>query len=197
MERTLVSILCIGDSHTAGFPLYDPYFGGDHSSSYEYWLELKLRNEFPKHSFSLENQGVCGEYSIDILNRLKKIQNIQKYSFILFWGGANDIGMNKPVDTIVKVLQQVKDYCNQNKVPYFFLNIPPMNILGLNKQVIDLNARIYKNFKNRVIDVHSALNLEGTLKQEYGIGDGVHLSIDGYHQVAKTIFNNLIHLKLF
>ena len=197
MGNSLVSILCIGDSHTAGFPLYDPYFGGDHSSSYEYWLEKKLQNQFPNHSFELENHGVCGEYSIDILYRFKAIPNIQKFRFILFWGGANDIGMNKPVKTILKALQQAKDYCEQNKVLYFFFTIPPMNILGLNKRVIDLNARMHELFKNKVIDVYSALELQGTLKQEYGIGDGVHLSIDGYHQVAKTIFNNLIHLKLF
>jgi lysophospholipase L1-like esterase len=197
MERKLVSVLCIGDSHTAGFPLYDPYFGGDHSSSYEYWLELKLQKQYPEYSFSLENRGVCGEFSTDILYRLKNIPNIQKYNFILFWGGANDIGMNKSIYIILSALQQAEDYCEQNGVLHFFLSIPPMNILGLNKQVIELNAQMYEKFPTKVIDVYSDLNLQGSLKQEYGIGDGVHLSIDGYHQVAKTIFNELMPLKLF
>jgi lysophospholipase L1-like esterase len=197
MESKLVSILCIGDSHTAGFPLYDPYFGGDHSSSYEYWLEIKLQKQYPEYSFSLENRGVCGEFSTDILYRLKNIPNIQKYNFILIWGGANDIGMNKPINTILNALQKAEDYCEQNSVPYFFLTIPPMNILGLNKQVIELNAQMYEKFPTKVIDVYSDLNLQGSLKQEYRIGDGVHLSIDGYHQVAKTIFNELMLLKLF
>ncbi len=191
MKTTEVSILCIGNSHTAGFPLYDPHFGGDPLSSYEYYLELHLQNNYPDFSFQLENQGVCGEFSTNILNRLKTIVNLKKSNFILFWGGANDIGMGKPIDRILRTLQQVRTYCEAKKVNYFLLNIPPMNILGLNKQVINLNKWIRDEFNDNVIDVYSSLAENGMLKKEYGIGDGVHLSIDGYQQVAQTIFRQL------
>ena len=96
----------------------------------------------------------------------------------------------------MKALHQVKDYCGQNKVPCFFLNIPPMNLLGLNKYVNDLNAQMHKKFAPNVIDVYTALNLQGTLKQKYGIGDGVHLSREGYRKVAETIFSKLLQTNL-
>ena len=100
MNSKAVSILCIGDSHTAGFPLYDPSYGGNPESSYEYWLEKDLKNNFPKLYFKIDNQGICGEMTTDIFRRLTAIDSLERYNFILYWGGANDLGLDRPIEGI-------------------------------------------------------------------------------------------------
>ena len=48
-----ITILCIGDSHTAGFPDYDPFMGGDPESSYQFWLTSELINLNPAVNYHL------------------------------------------------------------------------------------------------------------------------------------------------
>ena len=189
MDNKEKTILCIGNSHTAGFPHYDPYYGGDPLSSYEYYLEHLLQELYPNLTFQLDNQGICGEFSTDIFNRLITIGSKKTFDYTLFWGGANDIGMGRSVERILTTLQKVQTYFEDLKGNYFIINIPPMNILGLNKYVIELNQGIHDRFKEKSIDVYSSLADNGQLKKEFGIGDGVHLSEEGYKQVAKTIFH--------
>ncbi len=191
MNFNTVSILCIGDSHTAGFPLYDPSYGGNPESSYEFWLEKELTNNFPNLNFNLDNQGVCGEMATDILRRLTVINNLESYSFILYWGGANDLGLDKPIEGIWRNLLLASDFCNSYSLKFFFLTIPPMNIPGMNESIAKLNNLIKNGSKLNVIDIYAALVFKNRLNKEYGIGDGVHLSISGYIEVGRTIYRTL------
>jgi lysophospholipase L1-like esterase len=184
-------VLCIGNSHTAGFPQFDPHFGGIPESTYEFWLEVDLLKKFPEFSFELVNEGVCGEFSSDILHRLLSIPNLSKYSCVLFWGGANDIGMGRKIKVIWQAIEQAYEYCNSNRIECFVFTIPPMNISGLQKYVLKLNQLIHTNLKSNVIDVYPKLMEEGRLKSRFGVGDGVHLSIQGYKAVAEVAFPKL------
>ncbi|MHA2030157.1 MAG: SGNH/GDSL hydrolase family protein [Candidatus Kariarchaeaceae archaeon] len=191
MNPKAVSILCIGNSHTAGFPLYDPSYGGNPESSYEYWLEKDLKNNFPKFHFKLENQGICGEMTTDIFRRLTAIESLESYNFILYWGGANDLGLDRPIEGIWNNLKLAWNFCSSYSLKFFFLTIPPMNIPGMNESVAELNQLIIDEFKTNVIDVNAALSLKNQLNKEYGIGDGVHLSISGYIEVGRTVYMTL------
>jgi len=185
-------ILCIGNSHTAGFPLYDPFYGGNHESSYEYWLKEKLKANIPEMDFKLENIGICGQISFNILQRLKKITDLAKYDIVLFWGGANDIGMGFDEQEILKNLEQASIFCNGKKTTGFILTIPPMNYEGLKEPVQRLNKLIKTNNNIKAIDVYKYLVKETELNNDYGIGDGVHLSITGYRQVADAILPHVL-----
>ena len=46
-------ILCIGDSHTAGFPGFDPMMGGNPESSYQFWLKKGLLKIRPDIDFNI------------------------------------------------------------------------------------------------------------------------------------------------
>ncbi len=184
-------ILCIGDSHTAGFPQFDPNFGGLPESSYEFWLEVSLQEEYPEYSVELDNEGICGEFSTDIYHRLLAIPNLRKYICVLFWGGANDLGMGRRAEQIWKTIDLALQYCNSEGVPVFIFTIPPMNISGLQKHLLKLNEMIHANLATNVIDVYPSLERNGRLDSQFGIGDGVHLSIKGYKTVAGVAFDSL------
>ncbi|MHA1978122.1 MAG: SGNH/GDSL hydrolase family protein [Candidatus Hodarchaeales archaeon] len=181
-------ILCIGNSHTAGFPQFDPHFGGLPESTYEFWLEVALLKEFPQFSIELDNEGICGEFATDIFRRLLAISNLNQYFCVLFWGGANDLGMGRKPELVWQTIEQAFQYCTSIQIQCFVLTIPPMNISGLQEHVLKLNNLIRKNLSSNVIDVYSSLEEEGRLKTQFGVGDGVHLSIQGYKTIAKVIF---------
>ncbi|MHA1444654.1 MAG: SGNH/GDSL hydrolase family protein [Candidatus Hodarchaeales archaeon] len=191
MPSNNISILCIGNSHTAGFPLYDPSYGGNPKSSYEYWLEKELKENFTKLNFDIENQGICGEMATDIFRRLTAIDVLEKYNFILYWGGANDLGIGRPIERILHSLLQASQFCSTYLLKFFFLTIPPMNIPGMNEPIVDLNRLIFNESQSKVIDIHKALVHKFKLNEDYGIGDGVHLSITGYREVGKTVYQTL------
>ena len=129
MPSSNISILCIGNSHTAGFPLYDPSYGGNPKSSYEYWLEMELKENFQKLNFDIENQGICGEMATDIFRRLTAIDNLERYNFILYWGGANDLGIGRPIERIWQSLLQASQFCSSYQTKFFFLTIPPLLLI--------------------------------------------------------------------
>lgn len=191
MPSNNISILCIGNSHTAGFPLYDPSYGGNPKSSYEYWLEKELKENFTKLNFDIENQGICGEMATDIFRRLTAIDVLEKYTFILYWGGANDLGIGRPIERILQSLLQASQFCSTYLLKFLFLTIPPMNIPGMNEPIVDLNRLIFNESQSKVIDIHKALVHKSKLNEDYGIGDGVHLSITGYREVGKTVYQTL------
>ena len=61
----------------------------------------------------------------------------------------------------------------------------------MNEPIAELNQLIINEFKTNVIDVYVALALKSQLNKEYGIGDGVHLSISGYIEVGRTVYRTL------
>ena len=78
------------------------------------------------------------------------------------------------------------------------VTIPPMNWQGFDKQVTAINGKI-RNFNNNstkffIADVYLRLETKGNLDPKFDVGDGVHLSIEGYKQVGKTIFRSLFNM---
>ena len=188
-----IKILCIGDSHTAGFPLFDPLYGGNSHSSYEYWFNLLLTNHFPDTSFIIDNKGICGQISSNIYRNLKISLSESEYHLVIFWGGANDLAMGYSVNEIWNNLWQAFKFTQEKLTALILVTIPPMNWPEVNLKITHLNEKIRRNSGVETYlyaDPYTALVLEkqGSLNPLYDAGDGVHLSIDGYEQVGKEIF---------
>lgn len=189
-----IKILCIGNSHTAGFPLFDPIFGGDSQSSYEHWFNLLLSSHFSNIPFVIDNKGICGQVSSEVYQRLKAILTNKKYDLVIFWGGANDLAIGYSVDTIWKNLWRAYEIAKQKSTSLLLVTIPPMNWPGIDSKIIQLNEKIKSNksfTSYMVADTYQVLVKQRTLNPLYDAGDGVHLSIDGYEQVGKEIFNQV------
>ena len=191
-----IRILCIGDSHTAGFPSFDPLYGGNIKSSYEYWLDLLLKQKYKTIKFIIENKGQCGETSFEVYRRFKALLSKNMYNLSIFWAGANDIALGYSTAEIWANLLKASKIAQNKDIKFIIINIPPMNWPSLNLIIKDLNERISSYKKNVYLcaNVHNVLEEKGKLKADYDAGDGVHLSQKGYQEVGKAIFKIILPL---
>ncbi|MFX0088024.1 MAG: GDSL-type esterase/lipase family protein, partial [Candidatus Hodarchaeota archaeon] len=178
-----MKILCIGDSHTAGFPLYDPIYGGNPESSYEYWLSNLLIEQFFSFSFSLDNKGICGQTTKEINQRLKQFLRQKRYNLVIYWGGANDIAIGYTSNVIWRNIEKAFEFTRKISVKCIIVTIPPMNLAGISEIVIDVNLKIKRSNRSPdayiIADVYEVLEKQGNLNPLCDAGDGVHLSIEG------------------
>ncbi|MFX0050745.1 MAG: SGNH/GDSL hydrolase family protein [Candidatus Hodarchaeota archaeon] len=186
-----IRILCIGNSHTAGYPFFDPVYGGNVESSYEYWLNLHLTKTYPNSSFALENQGICGQGSSEVFIRLKTLLTIKEYEIIVYWAGANDIAIGYSIESIWQNLWNAYRFAKEKKTGFILVTIPPMDWHEIDRIIIKLNEMIISNSNDTYFcaNVYPELEDKRRLKSDYDVGDGVHLSVDGYQLVGKVIFN--------
>ncbi|MFX0172784.1 MAG: SGNH/GDSL hydrolase family protein [Candidatus Hodarchaeota archaeon] len=190
MSKT-IKLLCIGNSHTAGYPFFDPMYGGNPESSYEYWLNLRLTKTYPNLAFTLENQGICGQESSEVFTRLKTLFNTKEYEIVIYWAGANDIAIGYSIESIWQNLWKAYRLVEDKKAGFILVTIPPMDWYEIDQIILKLNEMIISNSKDTYIcaNVYPELEDNSRLKKDYDIGDGVHLSVDGYQMVGKVIFN--------
>ena len=178
------TILCIGDSHTAGFPHYDPLMGGNPESSYQFWMKKELSRINPESNYSLINEGICGDTSQGIVMRLLPALKAGAYHLVILAGGTNDLGMID-AEQVFANLRQGFDACRNHSIPLIASSIPPISLAAYVPGVIALNSKI-KAYAERCqglsfADWFGALQDErGFLDDRYDSGDGVHLSVAGY-----------------
>lgn len=182
------TILCIGDSHTAGFPDYDPLMGGNPESSYQFWLREGLLAELPDHEFRLINEGLCGDTSRGIVSRLSRALTGLRCDLVILAGGTNDLGMISE-EQVVKHLTEGYDACRSRGIPLIAPTIPPISLQGYGAPIQKVNLAIerYASAASGVFlaDWFSALKDEdGFLADRFDAGDGVHLSVEGYKRIG-------------
>ncbi len=183
-----VTLLCIGDSHTAGFPNYDPFMGGDPESSYQFWLTQELLRIHPDIQYQLINEGRCGDTSQGIVLRLLQSLKTARYDLIILAGGTNDLGLASG-EQVFKNLKYGYAACLQQNIPVIAPSVPPVNLTEYMPKVTALNKRIqaYTSHNHALLfaDWFRALQDErGFLADDYNAGDGVHLSIAGYRRIG-------------
>jgi len=177
-------VLCIGDSHTAGFPYYDPMMGGNPESSYQFWLKQELLRIHPDADYQLINEGMCGDTARGIVIRLQHALKTSSFNLVILAGGTNDLGMIEEAQ-IFNNLQAGYAACRQKGLSVIAPGIPPIRIDGYETKVEAFNNKI-KTYAEHHPDVlfadwFTALQDEhGYLRNIYDSGDGVHLSVAGY-----------------
>ena len=186
-----ITILCIGDSHTAGFPDFDPFMGGDPESSYQFWLTKELMNLNPAFKYQLINEGMCGDTSRGIVHRLFQSLKMKTYDLVIIAGGTNDLGLTNG-DQVFNNLKQGYEACIQNSIPVIAPAIPPISFAEIVPQVIALNNAIqsYASLNHHILfaDWFTALQDDrGFLADIYNSGDGIHLSVAGYKCIGQLM----------
>jgi len=191
-------VLCIGDSHTAGFPLFDPAYGGNPRSSYQHWLQKNCESVVPELKLILSNQGICGQTSHEIVTRLRReLDRAQaEYNMVILWAGANDIALGYDPLVIFENIKQGVCISQEFGVKVLVLTIPPMP-MGWGDVVRQVNTLLTNNSGELyyLVDTYSVLEENRNLSPHYDCGDSVHLSVKGYHVVGKLlceVFQNFL-----
>ena len=185
------TILCMGNSHTEGFPDYDPWMGGDPASSYQFWLNTGLVKEWPDTEFNLINEGVCGDTSRGIVTRLFRTLQSVACNLVILAGGTNDLGMIGGA-TVLTNPEKGYETCRERNIPLIAPTVPPISLTEYEERVTALNDAI-RAYADRYPDVfiadwYRALQDDaGFLATDYDAGDGVHLSRKGYDRIGSLM----------
>ena len=202
-----LSVAALGDSITAGNPLYDPDpaqrqalgFGSDEESQYEYWaVEADPALEF-------SNCGVFGERTDEIAARLSECAD--GADLVIVQGGINDIAQGLGGDpqamrdavtaaarNIDRMLAETADLGLEAAVA----NVLPWNNghPAADRPINELNTEIADIAERRgvpLLDFHDALESRqapGTMAAGL-TDDGDHPSIEGYRILGKLVAREL------
>lgn len=206
-EGDEVAVAALGDSITAGNPLYDPDldqrgalgFGNDERSQYEYWAsEAEPALEF-------ENCGVFGERTDEIAQRLESCA--EGADVLVVQGGINDIaqalagGPEAALQAAEDAAANIDGMLSQGED--LGLEVAAVNVLPWNnghpaadEAIAQLNSEIVAIATRRgvpLLDFHDALE-DPDMAGLMGPGltdDGDHPSIEGYRILGELVADTL------
>ncbi len=190
---TLVAAL--GDSITAGSPLWDPDAGVrerigvalEPESQFEYWAQLELRGEA-----TFRNCGVFGERTDQIAARLERCASGAEV--LIVQGGINDIAQGRPVEDAAESLRGMVRSGRERGLRVALTDVLPWNNgYPAAKPSIDrlneLITRIAEEEKVPLYEFHDELEdprRPGRMRAAL-TEDGDHPSVAGYRRLGKLI----------
>ena len=187
-------VAALGDSITAGSPLWDPDEGvrarigsqADPESQFGYWAQLRLRGT------SFRNCGVFGERTDEIAARLDACA--KGAEVLIVQGGINDIAQRRPVAEAARNLRGMVERGRKLKLRVAIVEVLPWNngypaaagpIKELNRSI----AGIGRDLRVPVYPWYSALedpSKRGRMQRALTI-DGDHPSVTGYKRLAADV----------
>ncbi len=191
-----ITILGFGDSLTSGYPGYDPdYLSGNIRSQYGFWLIEYAKKEYV-NNLIFQNRGIPGELATQMYPRLGQILSQQQYNIVIILGGSNDIGWGVPINKIYKSLERMWRLALTKNSKVVACTVPPIadHFMDIQKKQHELNEMIINGIISDdmiVVDLFTDLSSDdGLLKNEYDVGDGLHLSVEGYRKMGESIWQN-------
>ena len=201
------SVAALGDSITAGNPLYDPDpeqraalgFGDDPQSQYSYWAARSNLD------LDFVNCGVFGERTDEIAERLTECA--EDADLVIVQGGINDIAqvlggdpkvMSDAIDSAAANIDGMLREAEELGLEAAVANVLPWNNghPAADEPISDLNSEIERIAKRRgvpLLDFHDALEATdepGTMAPLY-TDDGDHPSIEGYRILGELVAREL------
>ena len=198
VDEETVMVAALGDSITAGSPLWDPdpatreLIGeaADERSQFEYWAEEA------DPALEFRNCGVPGERTDEIALRLDDCA--AGADALLVQGGINDIAQGRPVGEAAADLEAMVRAGQELGLPVTIVELLPWNnghpeadplVAELNREI----ARIGRKRDVPVLPFHETLEdpaAPGTMAAEL-TDDGNHPSIAGYRRLGEEAFGDL------
>jgi lysophospholipase L1-like esterase len=183
---TLVAAL--GDSITAGSPLWDPGAqSGDPTSQYEYWASLR------DPTLEFRNCGVYGERTDEIAARLEPCA--EGADVLIVQGGINDIAQGRSVELAAENLRRMVQAGKARGLRVAVAELLPWNngypradpeIRRLNRLIRDVGAAE----DVPVLPFYETLEdgeRPGRMPERW-TDDGDHPSIEGYRRLGELAF---------
>ncbi|MFX1250167.1 MAG: SGNH/GDSL hydrolase family protein [Promethearchaeota archaeon] len=194
---TKLTILCIGNSLTEGFPFYNPINSQENpEGAYPFYLHEYFKQSSLKHpdQISVINAGIAGDTTNGIGERLSHSLVTYRPMITILLGGTNDLAIGYQPKSIIQTLKDLWDEIKVNESQPVSCTLPPTIFSDLNQVIIPLNELIVnassvKDILN--VDFYKPLLSEGILNSDFDSGDGTHLNKTGYQEMARTVFKTL------
>jgi len=111
---------------------------------------------------------------------------------VILNGGANDLAMGVSTDLVVANLKHGIQQCESEFTPVVATSVPPISWEPIPQMIAEISEALRTYSLDRAlvgfVDVFKALAMQnGFQRPEFGIGDGVHLSVDGYAAMGEAI----------
>jgi len=188
-------VTALGDSITAGAPLWDPDRatreslgdGADEQSQYEYWAERRLGD------VKIRNCGVSGQRTDEIAQRFDECT--KGAEVLVVQGGANDINQGRSVESAAANLRKMVQRGKQRGLKVAITDLVPWdgghpaqtpNVDRLNQLI----AQIAEEEDVPLIEFNRALEdpaREGRMKPEYISDDQIHPTVAGYRRLGDEV----------
>ncbi|MEP6601386.1 MAG: GDSL-type esterase/lipase family protein [Nitrospirota bacterium] len=185
------SIICFGDSLTAGFrsPTREDPFAED--APYGAFLQDRLGKRAV-----VKVSGVCGELTADMARRFPRDVIAQKPWLTVVLGGTNDLGWRIPTAEIFRNLRTMYQQAIDSEIHVAAVTVP--SIRGDDSYVsgrYELNALVAEHCdRNSIpwVDLFTATAepTTGRLGQPYS-NDGLHLTVAGYQLLADLLYQQV------
>lgn len=138
-------------------------------------------------------QGIAGDTTIGLLNRIHAIKHVHPKRVIIHIGTNDLVLTNLTLDETVNNMKNMKKQLDQVEV-LFCTPIPvdenmmsEHNRLRTNASLMVLRKMMIETFdKQNIIDMHPLFDQEG-LPKTLHIGDGLHLNKKGYHVYEQVL----------
>jgi lysophospholipase L1-like esterase len=185
-------VAALGDSITAGSPLWDPDprrrsgRSADERSQYEYWAERRLRD------VRFRNCGVFGERTDQIARRLDECARGARV--LIVQGGINDVVQMRRVSTAARNLRGMVRRGRDLGLRVALVEVLPWNngYPLADTRIRRLNRAIGEIGREERVPVFAWYErLEdperpGRMKAEWTV-DGDHPSVEGYRRLAEVV----------
>ncbi|HUL71586.1 MAG TPA: GDSL-type esterase/lipase family protein [Vicinamibacterales bacterium] len=191
--QTGVVIVALGDSTTAGTPLYlspleaPPDGRGDERSQYAYWL----RQRHP--GWRVLNRGVNGERSDQIAVRFDRDVIGEQPAAVIVIAGVNDIYQGRAATLVMAELAGIYRRAAAARIPVVAGSIVPYNTAtpAQNAAMHAVNAWIAGEATGQehvaFADTRRAAAAADDPDRLAGSPDGLHPDVEGYRRMADAI----------
>jgi lysophospholipase L1-like esterase len=190
---SIVTIVALGDSTTAGTPGYlspleaPPSGAGNLESQYSYWLMQTHAD------WQVVNRGVNGERSDQIRARFARHVLDAKPSVVVIIAGVNDVYQGRAAEVVERELEAMYDAARAARIPVVAGTILPYNPAGAGEnarmRAVNEWIRDYAAHHAEIIfcDTRAAVSAAGQPDRLVSSSDGLHPSPDGYRLMATAL----------
>jgi lysophospholipase L1-like esterase len=141
----------------------------------------------------VRNYGVAGDCTADLLAKMEGdfFNQAPDFDYLVLLIGTNDVLLNTLVPDIVQNLRAMLKIVQDHEITPVFCTLLPMSREDYSPIITDINSMmtLYCADKGiKVLDLNIAFNDgEDHLNQFYDVGDGIHLTQDGYMFLADNL----------
>jgi len=186
-------IACLGDSTTAGTPLFKspveapPDGDGDERSQFAHWLRLA------RPGWIVLNRGVNGERSDEIAARFDRDVMAHAPDVVVILAGVNDVYQGRPAADVTRQLDRMFARARAAGLAVVAATIVPYNTAtpDQNARMHAVNAWIRERSASDAgvwfADTRRAAAHSHDLDKLSGSPDELHPDIDGYRRMAEAL----------